>query len=148
MENQARRLIIDIDLPNLTTANQFAFPDQPNLRGRLITGIQISGSSVSPLSGRTNLGYYILNGGIGLTTYPAYLSMQDSRGDQFIQQRPIHELTGVNILSVSSPAQGIYNTHPSESIYPRIISWTKSFLYFPVAPTLTGYTVSFIFKYS
>lgn len=138
-----RTTTIEVLIPNNTTSNQFAFPDMPYLRNRKITAITLSPGRNTIQSGRDNIGWQYMAGGGAFSNYPMFLTLVNDTNVQFLQNMPMLELISSQYLSASSPSQGDFSTNGIVAIKPQIVVWPKSFLYFPAAPTFTGYAVQF-----
>lgn len=138
-----RSTTIEIVIPNLTATNQYAFPDMPYLRDKKILAITFSNSQYSIQSGRANVGWeYMLNGGTW-QAYPMFITLTDRNNVQFIQNMPHLELISTQSISATGPSQGNYSTNGIVAISPKIVVWPKSYVYFPNAPSFTGYSLQF-----
>jgi len=132
------------------TAQTWMFPDVPFLRTKPITGIILSPTQKSINSGLTNFGYNVY------TSYgynSSFLTLQDDKGKQFIQNMPLRELLITQEIYVSSSTSSnnyFYggNTDGIKYIDPRIIVWTKSFVYLPVATGIANLSLQFTVLYN
>jgi hypothetical protein len=131
------------------TAQTWMFPDIPFLRTKPITGIILSAMQAGVNSGKTNYGYTIWTN----TATSAFLTLQDDKGKQFIQNMPLRELfitsqIGVNEAFLTDNYVYGSNTDGIKYIDPRIIVWTKSFVYLPVATGTANLCLQFTVLYN
>ena len=131
------------------TAQTWMFPDIPFLRTKPITGIILSAMQAGVNSGLTNYGYTIWTN----TATSAFLTLQDDKGKQFIQNMPLRELLitsqiGVNEAFLTDNYVYGPNTDGIKYIDPRIIVWTKSFVYLPVATGTANLSLQFTVLYN
>ena len=101
-------------------------------------------------SGLNNFGYnvYTSNG-----NNSSFLTLQDDKGKQFIQNMPLRELLITQEIFVSSATSSnnwFYgcNTDGIKYIDPRIIVWTKCFVYLPVATGTANLSLQFTVLYN
>jgi hypothetical protein len=131
------------------TAQTWMFPDIPFLRTKPITGIILSATQRGVNTGLTNYGYTIATN----TATSAFLTLQDDKGKQFIQSIPLRELLITQEVIVNaSPVTDNYfygaNTDGIKYIDPRIIVWTKCFVYLPVATGTANLCLQFTVLYN
>jgi len=137
--------LIELVIPDLTRLQQLPFPDQPYLRGKKIQAFHASPSQTCQASGRKNWAYDLGLGSAGFLALPVYLTLVDESNAQFVQNMPVLEtLAAKSNYDTASTAIGIYSTNGIPVMEPRAIVWPKSFIYFPVAPSLiSGYSIQF-----
>jgi hypothetical protein len=126
---------VEINVPSSSTLTKFFFPDQPQLRGAKIQGIQVytpTAITKTPLSGSTPVTLADLK--------QSYLTLY--QGDlQIVLQLPVLNFNGISDL-----------TSPFVFMLPEMndidISWTKSYVATTSALATTGVAYSFgIFYY-
>jgi hypothetical protein len=126
---------VEINVPSSSTLTKFFFPDQPQLRGAKIQGIQVytpTAITKTPLSGSTPTTLADLK--------QSYLTLY--QGDlQIVLQLPVLNFNGISDL-----------TSPFVFMLPEMndidISWTKSYISTSTALGTTGVAYSFgIFYY-
>jgi hypothetical protein len=131
------------------TSQTWMFPDVPFLRTKPITGIILSATQKGVNTGLTNYGYTMFTN----TATSAFLTLQDDKGKQFIQNIPLRELFITSEASVGNAVATdnyIYgqNTDGIKYIDPRIIVWTKCFVYLPVATGTANLCLQFTVLYN
>jgi len=131
------------------TAQTWMFPDIPFLRTKPITAIILSATQRGVNTGLTNYGYTIWTN----TATSAFLTLQDDKGKQFIQNMPLRELLITSQIGVSEAFVAdnyVYgaNTDGIKYIDPRIVVWTKSFVYLPVATGTANLCLQFTVLYN
>jgi hypothetical protein len=131
------------------TAQTWMFPDIPFLRTKPITAIILSATAVGVNTGLTNYGYTMFTN----TATSAFLTLQDDKGKQFIQNMPLRELlitqeVKVNAAFVADNYVYGANTDGIKYIDPRIVVWTKSFVYLPVATGTANLCLQFTVLYN
>lgn len=131
------------------TAQTWMFPDVPFLRTKPITAIILSATQAGVNTGLTNYGYTMFTN----TATSAFLTLQDDKGKQFIQNMPLRELlitqeVKVNAAFVSDNYVYGANTDGIKYIDPRIIVWTKCFVYLPVATGTANLCLQFTVFYN
>lgn len=126
---------VEINVPSSSTLTKFFFPDQPQLRGAKIQGIQVytpTALTKTPLSGSTPTTLADLK--------QTYLTLY--QGDlQIVLNLPVLNFNGISDL-----------TSPFVFMLPEMndidISWTKSYVSTSTALATTGVAYSFgIFYY-
>lgn len=137
--------LIELVIPDLTRLQQLPFPDQPYLRGKKIQAFHASPSQTCQASGRKNWAYDLGLGSAGFLALPVYLTLVDESNAQFVQNMPVLEtLAAKQDFDSTGTVSGIYNTNGIPVMEPRAIVWPKSFIYFPIAPSLiSGYSIQF-----
>jgi hypothetical protein len=143
---------IEVIPSNSALSTTWMFPDVPYLRTKPVTGIMLSTSSVGVNTGLNNLGYVIMTESNPSTT-SGFITLVDDQGKQFIQNMPLKELISTTGFVIGNPVPTqnysyAYNTDGIKYIQPRIIVWTKCFIYFPVATTLSNYCIQFTALYN
>ena len=143
---------IEVIPSNSALSTTWMFPDVPYLRTKPVTAIMLSTSSVGVNTGLNNLGNAIMIESNSLTT-SGFITLVDDQGKQFIQNMPLKELISTTELSISNVLSTnnysyAYNTDGIKYIQPRIIVWTKCYIYFPVATTLSNYCIQFTALYN
>jgi len=143
---------IEVIPSNSALSTTWMFPDVPYLRTKPVTAIMLSTSSVGVNSGLNNLGSAIMTESSPFTT-SGFITLVDDQGKQFIQNMPLKELIStseftINAILPSNNYSYAYNTDGIKYIQPRIIVWTKCFIYFPVATTLSNYCIQFTALYN
>lgn len=131
------------------TAQTWMFPDIPFLRTKPITAIILSATQRGVNTGLTNYGYTMFTN----TATSAFLTLQDDKGKQFIQNMPLRELFITSEASVGnaiSTDNYIYgqNTDGIKYIDPRIVVWTKCFVYLPVVTGTANLCLQFTVLYN
>jgi hypothetical protein len=131
------------------TSLTWMFPDVPFLRTKPITGLILSSTQIGVNTGLANYGYTIATTG----STSAFLTLVDDKGRQFIQQMPLRELLITSEIKVSSSIvtdNYFYggNTDGIKYIDPRIIVWTKCFVYLPVATGTANLCLQFTALYN
>jgi hypothetical protein len=131
------------------TAQTWMFPDIPFLRTKPITAIILSATAIGVNTGLTNYGYTMFTN----TATSAFLTLQDDKGKQFIQNMPLRELlitqeVKVNAAFVADNYVYGANTDGIKYIDPRIVVWTKSFVYLPVATGTANLCLQFTVLYN
>jgi hypothetical protein len=122
---------VEIAIPSGSTNSRFYFPDLPNLRNALVQGIQLY--TTNTLSATPNTG----------STMVALADLQKSfitlySGDlQLIYNMPILALNNIVNASVNPYSFEMPN------INNMVISWVKSYISLPTAPTTTGVAYAF-----
>jgi len=148
---------IEIQIPVGTASNQlsFPFPDQPFLRGKKIYAIACSVTSYSAQSQSLNLcQQLVVNNPLPvLTVNSFFITLQNIKGEQFVQNIPVIETNPYNLNQASSPVTagiGIskYNLDGLICFVPNEVVWTKSFLYAPTAPFPTATIQNYAFQFS
>lgn len=125
---------IEIFIPANTATSQlvFPFPDQPFLRDKKIVGLSISVNTYSPFSNATNVcAELATDAGTSLLNNSLFLTLQDNKGNQIVQNLPILELNPYGYKSNVTMANT--NTNGYLPINPTTIVWPKSFLSCPSA---------------
>jgi hypothetical protein len=122
---------VEIAIPSGSTNSRFYFPDLPNLRNALVQGIQLY--TTNTLSATPNTGSNMV----------ALADLQKSfitlySGDlQLIYNMPILALNNIVNASVNPYSFEMPN------INNMVISWVKSYISLPTAPTTTGVAYAF-----
>lgn len=125
---------IEIFIPANTASTQlvFPFPDQPFLRDKKIVGMAISVNTFSPFTNATNVCKELAtNAGTTLLNNSLYLTLQDNKGNQIVQNLPILELNPYTWNSAG--AQSNTNSNGYLALNPATIVWPKSFLSCPTS---------------
>tara|TARA_R110000822_G_scaffold8411_2_gene33098 strand:+ start:230 stop:706 length:477 start_codon:yes stop_codon:yes gene_type:complete len=143
---------IEVIPSNSALSTTWMFPDVPYLRTKPITAIMLSTSTVGVNTGLNNLGNAIMTESNPFTT-SGFITLVDDQGKQFIQNMPLKELISTTEFSINNVLSSnnysyAYNTDGIKYIQPRIIVWTKCFIYFPVATTLSNYCIQFTALYN
>lgn len=134
---------VEILVPRNTVTNQltFPFPDQPFLRGKKIHSIVLSPSIFSAQSGLLNLNAYLpLPGPFTFApTNSFFLTLQDNKGNQVVQNLPLIELNPFNVNDNQGADFGVskYNADGILALNPVEIVWTKSYISVPTAAFTT-----------
>jgi hypothetical protein len=121
-----------------STQSTFAFPDQPQLRGVKVYGIDLVYNNTD-LYNQTNANYtgtLIENGFITL-----YFD-----GKTGIQNMPLRELSHINNFGTPYVPQNT-NTNGILALNGQVITWTKSFISFPQPPVFAANCVFVIGVY-
>lgn len=142
MKPQKYSALIEVSL-NSGTATQFSFPEQPYLRGKKIVGIMASQALFGVDTGKLNI-CFAQN--YTPSTTPCFLTFQESTGLNFIQNLPLVELNPVSYADVKIGASNVYNLNNRGGLFeikPRVIVWTKCFLFFPVPLGVDTYCAQF-----
>lgn len=131
------------------TSLTWMFPDVPFLRTKPITGLILSSTQIGVNTGLANYGYTIATTG----STSSFLTLVDDKGRQFIQQMPLRELLITSEIRVSgsiSTDNYFYggNTDGIKYIDPRIIVWTKCFVYLPAATGTANLCLQFTALYN
>jgi hypothetical protein len=111
------------------------FPDIPFLRSRPITGIVLSTMNKGVNTGLTNFGYSISQSAANSSSF---LTLADDQGKQFIQNMPLKELvvtTATDNATALISTNYFYGSNTNSIMFfdPRIVVWTKCYVYLPVA---------------
>lgn len=125
---------IEIYIPANTASTQlvFPFPDQPFLRNKKIVGMSISTNTYSPFTNGTNVcAELATDAGTTLLNNSMFLTLQDDKGNQIVQNMPILELNPYNFSTNTIIANT--NTNGYLPLNPTTIVWPKSFVSFPTA---------------
>lgn len=125
---------IEIFIPANTASTQlvFNFPDQPFLRDKKIVGMSISANTYSPYTNSTNVcAELATDAGTTLLNNSMFLTLQNSRGNQIVQNMPILELNPYGFKSNVLIANT--NTNGYLPLQPDTIVWPKSYVSFPTA---------------
>lgn len=145
---------IEILVPRNTTTNQliFPFPDQPFLRGKKIHSIVLSVSTYSAQSGLLNVNAYLpINGPITVaSTNCFFITLQDIKGNQFVQNMPLIELNPYNQNTATGSTAGIskYNLDGILAFDPKEVVWTKSYISVPTPAFTTPSALDRGFQFS
>lgn len=111
---------------------KYFFPEQNLLRGRIVDKIEFyPGDAANPApSGNT----------AGLTVPTAYLTLVNDSGDEFVQNIPVAELTGV----FHGFIRRVETYNAPFTIVPSKIIWPKSYIsYAEPSGVITNYSVLF-----
>lgn len=143
---------IEIVPSSSTTSQTWMFPDVPYLRTKPVTGLILSTTLYGVNTGLTNLGNDIYQN-TSILTNSAFLTLTDDTGKQFIQQMPLVSLIINSEMAVASAVSTNnysykFNTDGIKYFQPRIIVWTKCFIYFPVALGVASYCCQFTALYN
>lgn len=142
-----RSYTVEITPSDYGTALTWMFPDIPFLRSRPISGIVLSTMQRGVNTGFNNVGAYIQNGttfpGSAVSSQGAYLTLADETGRQFIQNLPLIELINTaeeNNATALVTTNYLYYQNTNGILYfdPRVVVWTKSYVYMPVATGATS----------
>jgi hypothetical protein len=109
-----------------STQSQINFPDQPNLRGAKVHGIDLPGG-LYDYYGRTNFNY-----ASGVVTNIFCTLYSDGR--EIVQNMPLAELGTIRAAGATY-VQNPFNTNGILAFNGQVITWTKSYLSFS-----TGFT--------
>jgi len=128
---------VEILIPRNTTTNQltFPFPDQPFLRNKKILAIFLTVNSRTAQTGAFNVGPNLVDSVFTpslIADNCIYLTLQNDKGEQILQNVPLIELNPFNQNSqTTGPSK--YNVDGIIELNPNVIVWPKSFVYSPVA---------------
>jgi len=156
VQNLKNSAQIEIVVPAGLATNQlvFPFPDQPFLRGKKITAIVMSVNSYTAQSQFRNVcQQLVVNSPLALAaTNSFFLTLQNIKGEQFIQNLPVVETNPYNLNQISQPttaSAGVskYNTNGIVAFLPNEVVWTKSYLSVPTSafPVASGAGLGFQF---
>lgn len=117
------------------TSLTWMFPDIPFLRSRPITGIVLSTMQKGANTGLTNFGSTVAQSGANTSSF---LTLADDQGKQFIQNMPLKELvitTQTDNATALITTNYFYGSNTNSIMFfdPRVVVWTKSYIYLPVA---------------
>lgn len=119
--------MISIALPAGSTATKLVFPDQPQLRGAKVHGIEVVYSSVD-INGTPNYNYFAAG-----VLQNAFLTLYFN-GEEGIKQMPLAEIAHIQGPNIAVTNQvGQYNTNGIMGMAGQVITWTKSYLTLGVA---------------
>jgi hypothetical protein len=114
--------MISVAFPAGTTATKLIFPDQPQLRGAKVHGIDVVYTTVD-INGIANINY-VATGIIQNTFLTLYFN-----GEEGIKQIPLAELTHIQGNNTAfANTVGQYNTNGIMGMAGQVITWTKSYL--------------------
>jgi len=120
--------------PNDSAVNKtWQFPDIPTLRDRKVVGIQATLSTTDVNTTKANVNLYAVS---GTANSFCFLTLIDTKGNAFVQNVPLCELVTTQIQTTASltTATGyLRNINGLFAIEPRVVSWSKCYLYFPTA---------------
>lgn len=120
--------------PNDSANNKtWQFPDIPTLRDRKVVAIQATLSTVDVNTNKSNVN--LLNVAGTANSY-SFLTLVDTKGNSFVQNVPISELntTTIQTNTNATTATGyLRNVNGLFVMAPRVVAWSKCFLYFPTA---------------
>lgn len=125
---------IEIFIPANTATSQlvFPFPDQPFLRDKKIVGMSISANRNSPFTNARNINRELAtNSGTSLLNNSIFLTLQDNKGNQIVQNLPVLELNPYVYNSIALVSNT--NSNGYLPIKPTTIVWPKSYLSAPTA---------------
>ena len=122
---------VEIAIPSGSTNSRYYFPDLPNLRNALVQGLQVYTTdtlSATPNTGSTMVALADLKKSF-ITLYSGDL--------QLIYNMPL--------LALNNIANNATNPYSFElpNINNMVISWVKSYVSLPTAPTTTGCAYAF-----
>ncbi len=147
-----KSVLVEITLP-VGPQTIFPFPDVPFLRNKKISAINLSVAAKGLTSGLNNIAtlsvLQISAPGVN-NSIPAFVTFQDYKGVQFIQNLPIIELNSTSISNVNTPASdfiSVTNTNGTFEIIPREINFEKSYITFPFGIPVTDWCLMFDFIY-
>ena len=120
--------------PNDSANNKtWTFPDIPTLRDRKVVAIQAKMNAIDVNSSKANNN---INNAANVANSTSFLTLIDTKGNAFVQNIPLSELITTYSQSTSTIATSIgyaRNTNGIFVIAPRVVAWSKCFLFFPVA---------------
>lgn len=137
---------IEIFIPANTASSQliFNFPDQPFLRDKKIVGMSISANTFSPFTNASNVcAELATDAGTTLLNNSMFLTLQNSRGNQIVQNLPILELNPYGFKS--NVTIGNTNSNGYLPLKPDTIVWPKSYVSFPSAVGSQAFDRCFLF---
>lgn len=123
---------IEILIPPASTLVRYYFPDQAQLRNANINSLQFIGfPPLSPNSNSPNI--------VATDVQQAFLTLYS--GDvQLVLNMPLSLLNNINqAQSAALPSNSLFYVHNIPDVAGLVISWTKSFVSFAVAPTSQAY---------
>lgn len=111
------------------------FPDIPFLRSKPITGIILSTMTRGVNTGLVNFGSLVA---ASSTNTSSFLTLADDQGKQFVQNMPLKELivtTATDNATALISTNYFYGSNTNSIMFfdPRVVVWTKSYIYLPVA---------------
>lgn len=130
---------VEIFIPKNTATNQlvFNFPDQPFLRDKKITAVCLSLMEHGVQSGAVNVNTDIVSNKATptyLLNTSVFLTLQNDKGQQVIQNIPLVELNPYSLDAQNTPPDfgpSRYNVDGIQQINPQVIVWTKSYISAP-----------------
>lgn len=124
---------IEILIPRNTTTNQltFPFPDQPFLRDKKIMAIFLTTNARTVNTGAVNVAPSLIDSTFTpglITDNSIYLTLQNDKGMQILQNIPLIELNPFNYDNLNTGVSK-YNVDGILHLNPNIIVWPKSYIY-------------------
>jgi len=143
-------ITVEISPDNSATSLQFQFPDIPILRNRKCYGIMGS-LNYGFKTGKQNILQVSISTSGGFN--PAFLNLMDDKNELFIQNMPLIEAVGYNVIEVNNAvsANNKLGVQPSNGMLlfnPRIVLWNKCYVKLPAPTGLANYCFQFIIFYS
>lgn len=140
---RSAQIVVPIVSPGTGVYTQISFPDQPYLRNRKIVGmtavgqLQLDTSSTNIFSNYANL-----------DTYPVFVTLVNTKNEQFVQNLPIAELFVVKQYINTSVQGGTpVNMNGILLFQATDVIWPKSYLLFPNGISATiGLALSAVFN--
>lgn len=123
-----RHELVVIPIPNGTTQNKFLIPDQPNLRGALIDGIEIY--CVDQLAKEPTQQLALLSASD--VQKNSFITLVDDNNDEFVKLSPALLWS---TLSIDGAAATNIRENNSKQLAGRPVNWPKSYITFNATPT-------------
>lgn len=115
----ARYDMISVAFPAGSNAQKLVFPDQPQLRGAKIHGIELVYSDID-INGNTNFNYT----GVGGALYNIFVTLYFN-GKEGIQNLPLGEIAHI----VEPPTRNLQaNNNGILALNGQVLTWTKCYL--------------------
>ena len=121
---------INLPIPNSgSPGQQVQFNDYPYLREKKILAIVPSQQAFDPNSSKANFWFAWAS---TFRSNPAFLTLYDTSGVQFVQNMPVIDLFVSNYIDSTNLSNNFaHNMDGVLTFDPRVVVWTKSFLWFP-----------------
>lgn len=140
-----KSILVEVPLDS-STQQLFKIPNQPFLEGKKVYAICAASTLVTPETLRNNL---FISQQWATADNSCFLTLMDGEF-AFIDKLPVVELFNTTMWTIDSttPASppfdnkvSLVSNVPLFEIVPRVISWSKSYFYFPAPFAYSGYSL-------
>lgn len=130
--------MISVQFPAGSNATKLVFPDQPQLRGAKVHGIDLV-FSLRDISGKTNLNYLTGGGGVPVNIANTFMTLYFD-GMNGVENMPLSEISHITSDNTVSLIKIQNNNNGILAMNGQIVSWTKSYLTLaqPSPPAVDG----------